>query len=294
MRNYILLTGLLCILFSCNKKEYKNQESASEATAPSTNSISSSAAKETNNPDRKFIRTADIKFKVNNVENSTYNIENICSNHGGFVTFTNLTSNIDEHTENAISKDSILETTLFTVTNTITLRIPNTKLDTTLKDIAKNINYLDYRIIKADDVGLQILSNDMIQTRVTKNHVSISNDIEKNRKKLDETLDAEETVLSKQEIADNAKLKNLSLKDQINFSTINLLIYQRQGIKRNIIANEQSIDKYEIGFGYKIWEGLAYGWKILVYIIVSLSKLWGVLLIASLVFVGYKLYNKKK
>jgi Domain of unknown function (DUF4349) len=294
MRNYILLTGLLCILFSCNKKEYKNQESASESTDLSTNSISSSAAKETNNPDRKFIRTADIKFKVDNVENSTYNIENICSNHGGFVTFTNLASNIDEHTENTISKDSILETTLFTVTNNITLRIPNTKLDTTLKDIAKNINYLDYRIIKADDVGLQILSNDMTQTRVTKNHVSISNDIEKNRKKLDETVDAEETVLSKQEIADNAKLKNLSLKDQINFSTINLLIYQRQGIKRNIIANEQSIDKYEIGFGYKIWEGLAYGWKILVYIIVALSKLWGVFLIAALVFVGYKLYSKKK
>lgn len=294
MRNYILLTGILCTLFSCNKKEYKNQGSTTEATTPSSNAISSSAAKETNNPERKFIFTADIKFKVDNVENSTYNIENICSNHGGFVTFTNLASNIDEHTEKSLSKDPILETTLFTVTNNITLRIPNTKLDTTLKDIAKNVDYLDYRIIKADDVGLQILSNDMTQTRTTKNHVSISNDIEKNRKKLNETLEAEETVLSKQAIADDVKLRNLSIKDQINFSTVSLLIYQRQGIKRKIIANEHNIDKYEIGFGNKILEGLSFGWTILVTIIVALSKLWGVFLLAALAFLGYKWYARKK
>jgi Domain of unknown function (DUF4349) len=293
MRNYILLTGIVCIIVSCQQKGKNKDSQTTEAEAPSANSISSTAAKENKDPERKFIRTADIKFKVDNVEKSTYDIENACNNHGGFVTYTNLTSNIDEHTENAISKDSILETTLFTVTNNITLRIPNTKLDTTLKDIAKNVDYLDYRIIKADDVSLQILSNDLTQTRVTKNHASISNDIEQNRKKLDETLVAEETVLSKQQIVDNAKMANLSLKDQINFSTVSLLIYQRQGLKRSVRVNDEDTDKYEIGLGHKILEGFLFGWKMLTYFIVALSKCWFLFLLGALGFFGYKWIGKK-
>ena len=88
----------------------------------------------------------------------------------------------------------------------MTLRVPNIKLDSTLKDIAKSIDYLDYRIIKADDVSLQILANDFTQKRATNNYSRITNDIENNRKKLNETTDAEEIVFSKQAQADNAKI----------------------------------------------------------------------------------------
>ena len=293
MRIYLLLTGFLCLVVSCQHASDKKNE----ATADSTNNfknISSTAAKENNLPNRKFIRTADIKFKVNDVTKTTYNIENICSNHGGFVTFTNIESNIDEHSETAISMDSLLETTYYTITNNITIRVPNTKLDTTLKDIAKNIDYLDYRIIKAEDVSLQLLSNNLIQIRNTKNNNRLSNDIDKNTKVLHETTFAEETILSQQEKIDDANLAKLSLNDQIKFSTVNLLIYQRQGINRNIVFNEKIIDKYQIGLGYKLLEGLIYGWKILVFLIVFLSKLWGVALIAALIWAAYKRLSKKK
>jgi Domain of unknown function (DUF4349) len=294
MRKYLLLTGIVCTIVSCQKMNENKQTQTSEADAPSSNSISSSAAKEKNDPERKFIRTADIKFKVENVEKSTYNIEDVCNSHGGFVTYTNLTSNIDEHTETNISKDSILETIHYTVTNNITLRVPNTKLDTTLKDIAKNIDYLDYRIIKADDVSLQLLGNDFTQIRNTKNLTRLSNDIEKNTKVLDQTTQAEEVMLSKEEIVDNAKLANLSLNDQIKFSTVSISIYQRQGVKKNVIFNEDNNDKYEIGFGYKIIESLLYGWKILVILIVSITKLWGIALFAGIAFAGYKWYARNR
>ena len=149
MRNYILLTGILCTLLSCQQQENKNTELNQLVKKTS---ISSSAAIEKNNdPERKFIRTADVKFKVNNVANTTTYIEDICTAQGGFVIYTNLASNIDEHTETPIGSDSLLETTFYTVTNNMTLRVPNTKLDSTLKDIAKSVDYLDYRIIKADD-----------------------------------------------------------------------------------------------------------------------------------------------
>ena len=107
--------------------------------------ISSSAAVVDKNSTRKFIRTADVKFKVKNVAKSTYAIEDATSKFGGFVTYTNLQSTINEEDKTKVSQDSTLVTTKYKVENNITIRVPNTKLDTVIKTIAKQIHFLDYR-----------------------------------------------------------------------------------------------------------------------------------------------------
>jgi len=230
--NLILALGIAMYLFSCSSGS--NERMANMAMNDSTSNafISSSAAVvDKKDTTHKFIRTADLKFKVKSVINSTYNIEAITNRQGGFVTYTNLTSTINTILTTAVSADSSLETTYYTVSNSITLRVPNTRLDTTLKEISKNIDYLDYRIIKADDVALQILSNNLTQKRSAKNEQRITNAIDNRGRKLNETTSAEEVLVRKQEQADNAKISNLALEDQIKFSTVNLYIYQRQTIK---------------------------------------------------------------
>lgn len=290
----ILGLGLSILLFGCSQSRNEQMESKAMADSTSNAFISSSAAVE-NGKDttRRFIRTADLKFKVKSVIKSTYDIENITNRQGGFVTYTNLTSNINNVTTTAVSADSSLETTYYTVTNSITLRVPNTKLDTTLKEISNNIDYLDFRIIKAEDVALQILSNNLTQKRSAKNEERLTNAIDNRGKKLNETTVAEEILLSKQEQADNAKISNLSLTDQIKFSTINLSIYQRQTIKRELISNDKNIDAYEPGFGTKLFDALKYGWDILETFIVFLTKLWALLLFTILAYFIYKRYGNK-
>ena len=277
-------------LFSCGSKASYEEYQESNADSSATEIVSSSAAQENNkDTNRKFVRTAELKFKVKNVVKSTNNIEDITKRQNGFVTYTNLSSNIDNFTTTAISADSSLETTYYTVTNDITIRVPNTKLDTTLKEISKNIDYLDYRVIKAEDVALQILSNDLTQKRSETNGERLKNAIDNRGKKLYETAVAEEVLLNKQEQADNAKISNLSLTDKINFSTINLSIYQRQALRREIIANDKNIDEYKPGLGSKIIEALKSGWNMLEWILVFLIKLWGLFLI---LFIGYFVYKK--
>jgi len=285
-------------LFSCSPSSEEKMKHVQMSDSTSNAFISSSAAVE-NSKDttHKFIRTADLKFKVRSVIKSTYDIEDITNRQGGFVTYTNLTSNIDYVTNLAVMSDPWLETTIYTVSNSITLRVPNTRLDSTLKEISKNIDYLDYRIIKADDVALQILSNNLTQKRSAKNEQRLTNAIDNRGKKLNETTVAEEVLLSKQEQADNARVSNLSLMDQINFSTINLSIYQRQTIKRELISNDKNIDAYEPGFGSKLLDALKFGWDILAAFLVFLVKLWGLFLfgIAAYILIrkfGHKLKNK--
>jgi len=257
--------------------------------------ISSSAAVATGqDSSRKFIRTADLKFRVKSVIDATYNIENIALNKGGFVTFTNLTSHVDYITTTAISADSILETTYYTVRNSIILRVPNTKLDATLKEISQNIDFLDHRIIKANDIALQLLTNDLAQKRAAKTEQRLANAIDNRGRRLNETVDAEQLLARQQERADNAKIANLMLADQIEFSTINLLIYQRQTIKREVLQNDKSIKGYEPSLGKKLVDAAKSGWNILVAILVFLVNIWALLLIAVLVFVSFKYKHKFK
>jgi hypothetical protein len=182
MKTNLIFTSIaFAFLLSSCSQEHKAERTSEEQSAESpvdvkladidskakdqtSKSISSSAAVETNkNGNRRFIRTADLKFKVKSVVKATYGIEDIVGQQGGFVTYTNLYSTIDYVNSTAISADSTLETTHFTVLNSMTIRIPNRKLDTTLKAIAKHIDYLDHRIITADDVALQLLSNDLME-----------------------------------------------------------------------------------------------------------------------------------
>ncbi|MES2543512.1 MAG: DUF4349 domain-containing protein [Bacteroidota bacterium] len=280
-------------VYSCKKSEESPSEDSGNSETASENVISSSAAVEPKNSNRKFIRTADIKFKVKNTAQSTYAIENTVNRFGGFVTYTNLQSSVSEKSETKISQDSTLETTRYTVENNITIRVPNTKLDTVIKTIAKQIDFLDFRVIKADDVSLKMLANQMAQNRGDENENRLTKAIDGKGKKLNQIIDAEENLATKKEQNDNSKLDNLSLKDQINFSTLTLQIYQREAIKQEMVANGKSINAYRPHIGLQVLDSLKTGWFIVEGIIAFIVQLWGLLLIAVLAWLGYRKYLKK-
>jgi Domain of unknown function (DUF4349) len=292
----VLALLTLGIAISCKQATDEEGDAVMDMSAVATDStsvISSSAAVQPKNSNRKFVRTADIKFKVKNVAKSTYAIENATNKFGGFVTYTNLESHINDKSETRVSQDSILETIKYTVDNNITIRVPNTKLDTVIKTIAKEINFLDSRLIKADDVTLQMLSNKLTQKRSTSTESRIAKDIETKGKKLNQIIEAEETLESKKEGNDNKTIENLSLNDQVNFSTLTIQLYQRESIKNELFASEKSINKYRPHLGLQLLDGLKTGWFMLETIIAFIVQLWALILIGVLSWLGYKKYLKK-
>jgi hypothetical protein len=297
MYRIIMSIGIIGLMLGCSSSKNKQIVFVPSLVADSTSTngiISSTAAIEkSKDTTRKFIRTAEIKFRVKSVLNATYKIEAIISNSDGFVTYTGLNSRIDNKSIFAISPDSSLETIYYTVDNEMVIRVPNAKLDTTLKSIGKLVEYLDYRIIKADDVKLKLLSNRMTQQRVLKNEGRLIKAIDERGKKLNETSTAEENLSRKQEQSDEAKVSNLALTDQINFSTIRLTIYQRQEIKRWLIGNDNNIKVYEPGFGKQLMESINFGWSILREFLLFLIKLWGILVFGIVIYLLIRLYRHK-
>ncbi|PZX93039.1 DUF4349 domain-containing protein [Flavobacterium aquariorum] len=288
----LISLAIITLIISCKKSE-ASEESTSDI-AISADSISSSAAVEKEGSTRKFIRTADLKFKVKNVTQSTYIIENITNKFDGFVTYTNLQSNIIDKFETKISQDSTLETTRYNVENNITIRVPNKRLDTVIKTIAKQIDFLDYRIIKADDVSLKMLSNQLSQKRSSTNQKRVEKAIDTKGKKINDIMEAENNLASQKEQNDNSKLENLSIQDQIDFSTLTIQIYQHESVKQEMIANTKDYNYYKPNIGIRIIDSLKTGWYVLLDVIVFIIEIWWLVFIVISLFFLYKKYLKKK
>ena len=83
----LIVLTISAVIFSCKKAEVNENSEVSEVQLSNTETISSSAAVAKEDSTHKFIHTADLKFKVKNVPQSTYYIENIVSKFDGFVSF---------------------------------------------------------------------------------------------------------------------------------------------------------------------------------------------------------------
>lgn len=269
-----------------NEGVSRNKEMSGNAEAYVSSSAAKVSAKDSN---RKFVRTADLRFRVKNVIKATYEIEDIVGRQDGFVTLTNLHSTIDYVENTPISKDSTLESTHYTVQNNMTIRVPNTLLDTTLKQIAKLVDYMDYRVIKAEDVSLQLLTNRLSQKRLTQHEQSLREAIQQRGRKLEETVNAEENLLARKQQSDESMISNLSLKDQVDLSTITLALYQKQAVQRELILNGQNIEAYQPSFGSQILDALLVGWHVLQSVVIFIVKIWWFIL---LVLGAYFLWKK--
>ncbi|WP_157604495.1 DUF4349 domain-containing protein [Solitalea canadensis] len=290
IQQLVLISVLTLAITSCGQNHKAEMESMASAD---TAMISSSAAETGNDNGRKFIRTSELKFKVKSVADATFKIEDIARKEGGFVTLSNLTSSVDNVVTTKVSADSSVETKYYTVSNSIILRVPNYKLDTTLKQIAKLVDFLDYRVIKADDVGLQLLSNNMAQKRIAKNEQRLTDAIDQKGRKLNDVTNAEESLLDKNEQSDATKLSSLNLNDQINFSTVSLSVYQRETTKSELIVNNVNLKEYQQGFLSSAYESFLTGFEILSSIVLALIKLWSVILLASAAYFLYRKYGFK-
>jgi Domain of unknown function (DUF4349) len=242
----------------------------------------------------RFIRTADIRFRVDQVAKATYQIENIANRFGGYVADTKLASNLQSRYSIHVSSDSSLETMRYVVNNSITMRIPAKNLDTALKSLVPLIDYLDYRNVNMNDITLSVLGNQLTQKRNAKYQNRVSAHIDNGTAKLTDQESAELSLLNSEERSDNALLENLRLEDQILYATITLYIYQNETILQELIAREKTIQAYEPGLGIKLGNALEKGWRGLRILFVLMVTIWPLWLIGFGIWFGIRKYLKRK
>lgn len=296
---FVWVLMLTMSIIACKKASSENEavadvemaaEAKSIADTVATSKLGNVAKYETKN--RKMLRKADLKFEVKDVAQSTRNIEKVTQKLGGLITESNLVSHQTETDITKVSIDSTLQTRKFYVDNVLSLRIPNQNLDTLITAIEKEIVYLDSRNKSADDVSLQLLANQLKQARNKNTVQRITSAIDKKGNKLNQIVDAEEQVQTKNEDTDNSRIENLALIDEVNFSTVTLNIYQPESFVQTMLPNVKSTNAYRPHLGLQIWDSIKTGWFILEDILAFFTKFWSVALLLFLAWLGYKKWMK--
>ena len=288
---------LASLVISCKQSDNAISESnaTSDSRAVATDSVAPVAktTKESiEKPQQKRIRTADIKCKINDVYKATEKIEKVTKQCGGYISSSDLQSNITHEEKIKISADSSIVATNYTMQNHITLRVPNQKMDTLIKCIASQVGFLNYKVTKENDVSLQLLANEMAQQRSQKTEERLAHSIDSKGKKLNQVMEAEALLDRNKEAKDEKTLQNLSLNDQVNYSTLQLELYQDPSTKQELIANEKSIDSYRPNIGLQLWDSITKGWKALETLLAFLLMLWPFLLMGGIGVWGYRKYFK--
>jgi len=276
-----------------------SQESVSESMAPTaaapTNFIASAAASDINDDeDHKFIRTAQLKFKVKAIPEATYKIENITIRNKGFIIRSAINNEQSYSTTTVISKDSAMVTHYYNLVADMRLKVPKENLDTVLKEIAPLAVEINYRTVDAQDVTLQILSDKLKKERINKKQKRVSDAIDNKGRKLDDIMDAENLLDKTLEEADNTILAAYSLNEQIAYSTIDVKMHQSQTMYTEKILQEKSITKYEPGFGLRAKDALSSGWNFICELVIIILHIWPVLFIALGIAIFVYFIRKKR
>lgn len=294
------MTILGFILTSCGpsarEKEAKriaDNTAEADSIAKSQSSINTlNLATRTPN-DKKFIKTAETKFLVKNVRLASENIEDLAARYSGYVTYSNLQNRENDYLRTEINRDSVIITKRIVVENQIVLQIPNENLDSLVRNLNKMILFLDYRIVKMDEITFSILTNQKTRERLKDYEIRQKKHVDKKESKLKETTAAEENILNRQTQADNLEVENLALQDQVKYCTLTIYLYQKSFYYKETEV-QFNRDSFEPNLIIRIFYALVDGWVILKYIIVFLFKCWWLFVFILGTFLLYKVVKARE
>jgi hypothetical protein len=289
-----VLAGL-CVHCSSNYQEKEAPSAATEAdeayagaAADTTATVPSDAG---TFPERQFVRTADLKFRAQDVARTTHVVEDLTSRYGGFITQNHLSSTEVRTYSVQVTADSLLETTEYRVENNLSLRVPNQNLDSLLRELSRQVQFLDYRIVNADEVSLQLLENKLKLQRAAQAEKRYEKAIDGRGRKLGETLAGESGRLALQQETDAHTLRNLALADQVRYSTVKLAVYQRTTRTQEKVAAPVDLPVYRPSLASRLAEAFLDGWEIMETLLVVITRLWALWGLGLLIWLAYRKFG---
>lgn len=273
------LAGVLLLgIYSCKKGETTADYEAG-ATKDSamviSDSISSAATMKVK--DKQFIKTAEVNMEVKDVYDATISIEKSVQELGGFVTHSDLKSNVvSENTYNTSDEEAVL-VKKYQSENTMKVRVPTARLGELLTLVNNKKLFLNSRSINAEDVTSGIKYAELEGKRIKKTGENI-NQLKTNKDKVN---------MSNNNMAEDnlQQMANMDVTDQLKYSTVDIYIKEpKVRIATIAVTNTESIDdQYTFDFLYSLKSAFVEGFYLIQKIIVGLVAVWPFLLIGSVI-----------
>ena len=279
MNRNIIAIAIVVGLFGCQNAERKSES----ADAISVNELNKEAI---DTAASKIIKTADMRFRVKDVQTTKEQLSQTIKNQGGAVAEFSIESAIQETDKVKLSADSLKEITSYRTEGYLVAKVPSEKLDEFTNTIAKMAVFVNNSSMKMDDQSIAYLANKM----KAQNRVDASNQIIKIPSKKTGNI---ETSLALRDDYVDKKIDNMSIDARVKYSTITLNFYQDNTVKTMVVAND-SLSDYRPAFANRLWLNLVNGWTIFMELILALSNLWMLFILVIAGYFAFKYYRNKK
>ena len=276
MKRNIIAIAIILTIFGCNS----NKNDKAKELRIADEAVSTLA-------EPKIIKTADMRFRVKNVQNTKEQLSQTIKAQGGTVAEFSIESVIQETQKVKQSVDSVKEITAYRTEGYLVAKVPSEKLDDFTNTTAKMAVFVDNQSMKMDDQSLTYLSN----KSKAGNRLDAVDQIGKLAAKKSSNV---ETALNIKDDYVDKRIQNLSIDSKVKYSIITLNFYQDNTIKTAVIAND-NVNDYKPDFGNRLWLAIVNGWTIFREIILALSNLWMLILVGiGIYFIARHFIRKNK
>ena len=218
--------------------------------------------------DLKIIKSAQVRYKVDDVKKATNTIKQLAQAQNGYIS------------------DQRFEDNLYNKSSRFTIKVPKSTFDGLLDSISKVAEFIEYENITTQDVTEEYID---LETRLkTKMEVKARYEevLRKNAKTVEDILATEDKLRIIQEEIESAQGRLKYLSSRVAYSSIQVDLYES-------VEYKEEPKSYTKSFMTKITDGLKFGWEMIEGFILILVHIWPILIVGGLLFLFVRKRLKK-
>ena len=283
-RILIPLMAGLALLCACKGKSSSSESADTVAiTANTTKSISKTD--DTIQSHTKLVKTADMRFQVKDVQQTTEQITALTASYNGTVVHHWMKSISGDSTDIRKSDDSIMRVTVINSSAEMTVKIPPANMENFMNQVARLGIYIKNRKMDVSDKTLDYLS-----TRLKlKNQDELVN---QQKKAVANKKDPDNSLAFKNKMVDQ-RINDLKTDDSVKNSVVVLSFYEDNIISKKIIANN-NLSAYNLPLAKRLGMSLQNGWLVFVEVLVGIANFWVLIPIGLGIWISIRYYKRKK
>jgi hypothetical protein len=266
--------GLLCACKGKTGYEAINNSSTADTIARSDSTIAT-----------KLVKTAEMHFKVKNVQQTGEHIVTLVTGYNGMVMHHKMGSTADRSQDIRISNDSVMRITSFTTNAEIIVKIPTAKLEDFMSQVAHMGIYVNTWGMDITDKSLDYLSSQL--------KLKNRNELVSQQKKGKIVIKNPADVLLLKDDQVDEQISNRGIDDAVKNSVVSLSFYESNTINKEIIANDNPA-AYNLSFFKRLIMAMANGWNIFVDVIIGIANLWVFILAGGCIWIFIAYYKTRK
>lgn len=266
MKTRVLLVVVAAIaLFAACKGKSSRGEYEFVNNHKSSLSGADSAEADTAKLAAKLVKTAQINFKVKNVQQASEDIAALTKSYGGMVMHHKTQSSAMQSRDVHISNDSLMRIASYNTSAEMVVKVPSDKAEDFLIKVGHMGVYVNTSIMDIEDRTLDYLSS-RLKLQDRQELVSQQKQRKIRIKNPNDVLSLKDDMVDKQ-------IERLRTDDEVKFSTISLSFYQSDAILKETIANDDP-SAYNIPVFQRVGLALSSGWSVFVDLLIGIINLW--------------------